>query len=72
MSKKEAAVARTLPQPYGEYLAANPAGAANVCLEGCEQELEGLPGPNFVLVLAEVAAGCVACDGWRGMSWVER
>jgi N-acetylglutamate synthase-like GNAT family acetyltransferase len=56
-------VARTLPQPYGEYLGANPAGAANICLKGYKQELEGLPGPYFVLLLAEVdgvAAGCVA------------
>jgi hypothetical protein len=77
-------VARTLPQPYGEYLAANPAGAANICLEGYKQELEGLPGPYFVLLLAEVdgvAAGCVAlrwvagdesgCE-MNGFGWMER
>lgn len=54
---------RTLLRAYGDYLAANPAGAANICLEGYTHELERLPELYFVLLLAEVdgvAAGCVA------------
>lgn len=57
------AAVRRLLRGYGDYLAANPAGAANIFLEGFGQELEGLPGPYFVVLLAEVdgvAAGCVA------------
>ena len=57
------AAVRALLQRYGDYLAANPAGAANICLEGYAQELERLPEPYFALLLAEVdgvAAGCVA------------
>jgi GNAT superfamily N-acetyltransferase len=57
------AAVRRLMQAYGEHLAANPAGAANICLEGYNQELEGLPGEYAVLLLAwvdGVAAGCVA------------
>jgi len=59
----DVAAVRTLLRAYGDYLAANPAGAANICLEGYAAELEGLPGPYFMLLLAEVdgvAAGCVA------------
>jgi GNAT superfamily N-acetyltransferase len=59
----DVAALRQLMQAYGEYLAANPAGAANICLEGYRQELEGLPGEYAVLLLALVegkAAGCVA------------
>jgi N-acetylglutamate synthase-like GNAT family acetyltransferase len=57
------AAVRRLLRGYGDYLAANPAGAANICIEGYEQELEGLPGLYFLVLLAEVdrvAAGCVA------------
>jgi N-acetylglutamate synthase-like GNAT family acetyltransferase len=57
------AAARRLLQGYGEYLAANPAGAANICIEGYEQELERLTDKYAVLLLATVdgtAAGCVA------------
>jgi hypothetical protein len=60
---EDVAAVRMLLRGYGDYLAANPAGSANICLEGYEQELEGLPGPYFVLLLAEMdgaAAGCVA------------
>jgi hypothetical protein len=60
---EDVAAVRMLLRGYGDYLAANPAGSANICLEGYEQELEGLPGPYFVLLLAEVdgtVAGCVA------------
>jgi N-acetylglutamate synthase-like GNAT family acetyltransferase len=56
------AVVRGLMREYGAYLAANPTGA-NICLEGYEHEVEGLPAPYVVLLLAEVegqAAGCVA------------
>jgi hypothetical protein len=59
----DVATVRGLMRAYGEYLAANPAGAANICLDGYAQELEGLPGPYCVLLLATVdgvAAGCVA------------
>ena len=54
---------RRLLEGYGEYLAANPAGAANICMEGYSQELERLRDQYVVLLLATVdglAAGCVA------------
>ena len=57
------AAVRRLLQAYGEYLAANPAGAANICIEGYEQELEGLSDKYAVLLVVTVdgtAAGCVA------------
>lgn len=60
---KDVAAVRRLMQAYGEHLAANPAGAASICLEGYERELEGLPGGYAVLLLALVdgePAGCVA------------
>jgi GNAT superfamily N-acetyltransferase len=63
------AAVRCLMQAYGEHLAANPAGAANICLEGYREELEGLPGGYVVLLLALVdgmAAGCVALRALRG------
>jgi GNAT superfamily N-acetyltransferase len=60
---EDAAAVRRLMQAYGEHLAANPAGAASICLDGYERELEGLPGGYAVLLLALVEgepAGCVA------------
>jgi hypothetical protein len=60
---EDVAAVRRLLRGYGDYLAANPAGAANICIEGYAQELERLPEPYFALLLAEVdgvAAGCVA------------
>jgi hypothetical protein len=60
---REIAAVRQLMQAYGDHLAAHPAGAANICLEGYRQELDGLPGVYTVLLLALVdgaAAGCVA------------
>ena len=57
------AAVRRMLHAYGEYLAANPTGAANICIEGYAQELERLPGQYFALLLATVdgvAAGCVA------------
>ncbi len=57
------AVVRRLLQAYGEYLAANPTGAANICIEGYAQELERLADKYAVLLLATVdgaAAGCLA------------
>jgi ribosomal protein S18 acetylase RimI-like enzyme len=54
---------RTLMRTYGAYLAANPAGAASICLEGLETELAGLPSGYEALLLATVdqnPAGCVA------------
>jgi len=57
------AFVRGLMQAYGEYLASSPNGAANICLEGYTRELEGLPSPYLVLLLAKVdgvPAGCAA------------
>lgn len=54
---------RALMHAYGEYLASNPNGAANICLVGYTKELEELPSPYQVLLLATVdriTAGCVA------------
>jgi GNAT superfamily N-acetyltransferase len=54
---------RELMRAYGAYLGNNPTGAANICLEGFERELEGLPAPYVALLVAfvdGVAAGCVA------------
>ena len=63
----EVEVARGLMRAYGEYLGANPAGAANICLQNYDRELAGLPGqyqaPDGVLLLAwvdGVPAGCCA------------
>jgi GNAT superfamily N-acetyltransferase len=66
---EDIAAVRRLMQAYGEYLAANPAGAASICLEGYGQELNELPGAYVVLLLAVVdgtAAGCVALRPLRG------
>jgi GNAT superfamily N-acetyltransferase len=66
---EDIAAVRRLMQAYGEYLAANPAGAANICLEGHGRELEELPGAYVVLLLAVVdgpAAGCVALRRLQG------
>src|SRR5260370_25589370 len=57
------AAVRRLLQAYGEYLAANPTGAANICIEGYAEELERLSDNYAVLLLVTVdgtAAGCVA------------
>jgi GNAT superfamily N-acetyltransferase len=54
---------RTLMRAYGSYLAANPTGAANICIEGFEAEILALPSPYALLLLAMVdghPAGCVA------------
>ena len=54
---------RWLMRDYGDYLASNPAGAANICLAGYQEELERLPEGYDVLLLALVdgePAGCVA------------
>src|SRR5277367_4938623 len=63
----EVEVARGLMRAYGEYLGANPAGAASICLQNYDPELAGLPrqyqAPDGVLLLAwvdGVAAGCCA------------
>jgi GNAT superfamily N-acetyltransferase len=60
---------RRLMQAYGEHLAAEPSGAAGICIEGYAQELERLPAGYEVLLLALVdgeAAGCVALRTLRG------
>jgi ribosomal protein S18 acetylase RimI-like enzyme len=56
---------RGLMREYAAYLGSNPAGAANICLVGYDDELAGLPRPYvapgvllFALVNGE-AAGCV-------------
>ena len=57
---EDVAVVRRLLQAYGEHLASTP---ANICIEGYERELQGLPSPYAALLLAfvdEAAAGCVA------------
>ncbi len=62
-SEGELAVARSLMREYGEHLANNPSGAANICLQDYEQELARLPEGYAVILLAEVdgtPAGCVA------------
>jgi len=71
---EELGVARELMRAYGAYLAANPAGAASICLQGYEQELEGLPGvygaPSGVVLVAWVdgaAAGCTAVKPLKAM-----
>ena len=63
----EVATVRELMQAYGAYLAANPAGAANICIQNYDRELDGLPGqyvaPDGAMFLALVdgqAAGCCA------------
>ena len=57
------ACVRSLMEAYGAYLASRPHGAANICLEGYGQELERLPHPYEILLLARVdgsPAGCAA------------
>jgi GNAT superfamily N-acetyltransferase len=57
------ALVRGLMREYGAYLRANPSGAANICIEGFERELDGLPARYVTLMVAfvdGVAAGCVA------------
>ncbi|WP_263368170.1 GNAT family N-acetyltransferase [Edaphobacter bradus] len=59
----DVAAVRELMRAYGEHLAADPHGAAGICLEDYAKELEGLPNPYLVLLLATVdgtPAGCVA------------
>src|SRR5260370_29063864 len=59
----DVAAVRRLLEGYGEYLAGNPAGAANICIDGYAEELERLSDKYAVLLLATVdgvAAGCVA------------
>jgi GNAT superfamily N-acetyltransferase len=74
---------RRLMRAYGDYLAAAPGGAAGICIDGYERELERLPAGYTVLLLARVdgdAAGCVALRTLRGVRggcemkrlWVER
>ncbi len=62
------ATVRALMAEYGDYLAANPAGAAKICIQGYREELESLPGhyaaPGGAMLLAESSEGhplgCVA------------
>jgi GNAT superfamily N-acetyltransferase len=54
---------RTLMRAYSAYLAQNPTGAANICIQGFEKEIVALPAPYKLILLAKVAAqpaGCVA------------
>jgi GNAT superfamily N-acetyltransferase len=60
---EDVAAVRELMEAYGAHLAAHPAGAANMCLSGFNQELDRLHGKYAALLLAMVdgvAAGCVA------------
>jgi N-acetylglutamate synthase-like GNAT family acetyltransferase len=60
---QDIATVRKLMRAYGEHLAAHPAGAANICIQGYEQELERLPEGYLALLLMMVdgePAGCVA------------
>ncbi len=60
---EDVAAVRELMEAYGAHLAAHPAGAANMCLSGFNQELDRLHGKYAALLLATVdgmAAGCVA------------
>jgi GNAT superfamily N-acetyltransferase len=53
---------RRLMREYGQHLASNSSGAANICLEGYEQELASLPEGYAVILLAEadgIPAGCI-------------
>jgi GNAT superfamily N-acetyltransferase len=76
-SAKEIDQIRVLMREYGAYLAANPTGAANICISGYEAELDGLPAPYVApgsLILALVdgeAAGCVALKQLRPKGVVE-
>jgi GNAT superfamily N-acetyltransferase len=61
--EQDIAAVRLLMLEYGRHLAANPSGAASICLTGHDQELERLPQGYIVIFLAEVddcPAGCVA------------
>ena len=64
---QDEATARLLLRNYAAHLAANPSGAANICIAGFHRELENVAtvwsAPNGVLLLAYIAerpAGCVA------------
>src|SRR5271170_7625588 len=65
----EVEVARGLMRAYGEYLGANPAGAASICLQDYDRELAGLPGqykaPDGVWLLAWVGGGAAGCCAVR-------
>ena len=74
---------RRLMRAYGEYLAADPLGAAGICVVDYARELERLPAGYSVLLLALAdgePAGCVALRTLRGVRdgcemkrlWVER
>lgn len=59
----DVALVRRLMQAYGNYLAADPAGSASICIQGYNEEMERLPEGYLVLLLAQVdgqPAGCVA------------
>jgi GNAT superfamily N-acetyltransferase len=60
---EDISIVRRLMREYGQHLANNPSGAANICLTGYENELARLPEGYSVILLAEVdgvPAGCVA------------
>jgi GNAT superfamily N-acetyltransferase len=67
----DVAAVRSLMEAYGTHLASSPTGAANMCLSGFREELEGLREKYSALLLATVdgvAAGCVVL---RRLSQVE-
>ncbi len=58
---------------YGEYLAHNPTGAANICIENFDRELATLPAPYFAILLhcrrrtrGLRRAQASQSSGWRG------
>ena len=64
---EDIALVRQLFANYGAYLAANPTGAANICIANYDRELDSLPGPyappggTLLLALVDgVATGCCA------------
>jgi GNAT superfamily N-acetyltransferase len=63
-------LARVLMREYAAYLGANPAGAANICLVGYENELAGLPSPYVapgVLLLATIDGEPAGCVGLKAL-----
>jgi len=66
---------RGLMRAYGAYLASNPTGAANICIQGFEQEILALPAPYNLILLAKVdgqPAGCVALKPIPGGTEMKR
>ena len=65
----DVAVVRSLMQAYGEYLAANPTGAANMCLQGMRRSWRGCT-ENMPCSSAGDGGwcGCGLCCALRGLA----